>query len=56
MLDAMLVCKYMAFSHIRGVYQASKQSIKQANKQANKETDFTVGLIWWGLLRFAPIM
>ena len=23
--------------------------------QASKKTDFTVDLLWWGLLRFAPI-
>ena len=27
----------------------------QAYKQASKQTDFTVDLIWWGLLRLTPI-
>ena len=26
-----------------------------SSKQTSKKTDFTVDLIWWGLLRLAPI-
>ena len=36
----------MAFSHIRDDI---------SSKQANKKTDFTVDLIWWGLLRLTSI-
>ena len=39
----------MAFNHIRDARD------KQVSNQASKKTDFTVDLIWWGLLRLAPI-
>ena len=41
----------MAFSHI-----GDDVSSKQAIKQENEKTDFTVDLIWWGLLRVTPII
>ena len=48
--DVILVWIITTFSHIKDDV-SSKQTIKQANKKA----DYTVKLIWWGLLRLASI-
>ena len=40
----------MALSHIRDNV-SFKQASKYAIKQASKKTDFTVDLVWWGLLK-----
>ena len=32
-----------------------RSSVKNETYQASKKTDFTVELIWWGLLRLIPI-
>ena len=38
------------FSHVR-----DDISSKQVIKQVSKKTDFTIDLIWWSLLRLAPL-
>ena len=50
MLEVILAGTLMAFIHIRG-----DVSSKEAINQTSKQVDFTVDLIWRGLLRVAPI-
>ena len=51
---AMLVCTSTPFSCIRDDI-SNNQSINLSINQSSKKTDFTVDLLWWGLLRLAQI-